>query len=328
LSKIDKALEYLYKGLDVVKDEENNTNRALFNMNIGTALIRVNEKERAIKHLEAAIELAVKTERSDIICHCNTNLGAVYFLKKDFQVALDHYLETVRIYEKLENRYLLAPSLCNAGSAYKNLSQFDKAEEYLERGIQLASELNSRDHQIGGLRLLAENYLESGQLEKSLIKLDQGLRFAQEVDDPDLLSHLYMIYEECYLKIGAFEKAHEFLKKYHECKSKVSDSLVKGRVFELETKYESERKAREAEIYRLRNVELVEANTKLQKALDDVDRLGGLLPICANCKKIRDDKGYWNQVEQYFSDHSDMQFSHGICPECFPVLYPEFVSGK
>jgi len=62
----------------------------------------------------------------------------------------------------------------------------------------------------------------------------------------------------------------------------------------------------------------------LQEALDKVNLLGGLLPICASCKKIRDDKGYWNQIETYIRDHSEAEFSHGICPDCAQKLYPEF----
>ncbi|MCK5099518.1 MAG: response regulator, partial [Desulfobacteraceae bacterium] len=60
---------------------------------------------------------------------------------------------------------------------------------------------------------------------------------------------------------------------------------------------------------------------KLQEALEDVKTLSGLLPICAKCKKIRDDKGYWNNLEGYIQDHSDAEFSHGMCPECSEKLY-------
>jgi sigma-B regulation protein RsbU (phosphoserine phosphatase) len=65
--------------------------------------------------------------------------------------------------------------------------------------------------------------------------------------------------------------------------------------------------------------------SKLQKALADVKLLSGLLPICANCKMIRDDKGNWNRIEAYIQKHSDAQFSHGICPDCAKKLYPDFI---
>ncbi len=62
---------------------------------------------------------------------------------------------------------------------------------------------------------------------------------------------------------------------------------------------------------------------ELRKALEEVKTLGGLLPICASCKKIRDDKGYWNQIESYIRDRSDAEFSHSICPDCAEALYPD-----
>ncbi|MFH1215760.1 MAG: response regulator [Pseudomonadota bacterium] len=93
-----------------------------------------------------------------------------------------------------------------------------------------------------------------------------------------------------------------------------------------------------------RTVALIEANAKLQRdiverqrlyeqkeelirelqdALAKVKTLSGFLPICASCKKIRDDKGYWQQLEAYLGKHSSAEFSHSICPECLKSLYPE-----
>jgi PAS domain S-box-containing protein len=63
--------------------------------------------------------------------------------------------------------------------------------------------------------------------------------------------------------------------------------------------------------------------SKLQDALSRIKTLRGIIPICSRCKKIRDDKGYWNQIESYIRDHSDAEFSHSICPECARILYPD-----
>ena len=65
---------------------------------------------------------------------------------------------------------------------------------------------------------------------------------------------------------------------------------------------------------------------RLQRALAEVKTLSGLLPICAHCKSIRDDQGYWNQIELYLRRHSNAKFSHGICPECSKKFYPELFS--
>jgi PAS domain S-box-containing protein len=63
---------------------------------------------------------------------------------------------------------------------------------------------------------------------------------------------------------------------------------------------------------------------ELQDALADVKLLSGLVPICANCKKIRDDQGYWTQIESYIQDRSSAKFSHSICPDCAAKLYPGY----
>jgi len=76
----------------------------------------------------------------------------------------------------------------------------------------------------------------------------------------------------------------------------------------------TERKYAEEALSRERN--------ELQRALEKIKTLSGLLPICANCKKIRDDKGYWNQIESYIRNHSEAEFSHSFCPECAKMLYP------
>ena len=62
---------------------------------------------------------------------------------------------------------------------------------------------------------------------------------------------------------------------------------------------------------------------ELKQALTKVKTLNGLLPICSRCKKIRDDTGYWNQIETYISQHSLAEFSHSICPDCAKILYPD-----
>lgn len=64
------------------------------------------------------------------------------------------------------------------------------------------------------------------------------------------------------------------------------------------------------------------------KLLNKIRHLEGFLPICSSCKKIRDNNGCWNQMESYIRDHSEAEFSHGICPECAKKLYPEYFEGQ
>lgn len=99
------------------------------------------------------------------------------------------------------------------------------------------------------------------------------------------------------------------------------DYLVKGTVNEdmlvRSIRYAIERKRIENEKEKL--------ILKLKEALDKVKVLSGLLPTCASCKKICNDKGDWEQIESYISKHSEAKFSHGVCPECTKKLYPEYI---
>ncbi len=71
-----------------------------------------------------------------------------------------------------------------------------------------------------------------------------------------------------------------------------------------------------------RELELRRSNEALQKALREVKVLRGLIPICASCKKIRNDSGFWQQLEEYLGEHSEAEFSHGLCQPCIKKLYP------
>jgi PAS domain S-box-containing protein len=84
----------------------------------------------------------------------------------------------------------------------------------------------------------------------------------------------------------------------------------------------TERRHAEEELKRY-SAELEKSNNELKYALANIKQLTGMLPICASCKQIRDDKGYWKSVESYISEHSEAVFSHGICPECAKKMYAE-----
>ena len=89
--------------------------------------------------------------------------------------------------------------------------------------------------------------------------------------------------------------------------------------------------ARHDDLMKLKQLseKLEKRNQELESALAEINKLRGIIPICANCKKIRDDKGFWNRVEDYIETYiKDVKFSHGICPDCVEILYPEYSKRK
>ncbi len=123
------------------------------------------------------------------------------------------------------------------------------------------------------------------------------------------------------------------VRKLYNSDEEDNDTLyfVDGRIFERFSRplYQTEKIA--GRVWSFRNItekkqseaEREKLILDLQQALNEVRSLRGILPICAHCKKIRDDKGYWNQIEAYIRDHSEAEFSHGICQECAKKYYPD-----
>ena len=97
----------------------------------------------------------------------------------------------------------------------------------------------------------------------------------------------------------------------------LSDGKAKVEELNAQLQLEIAERTRSQQELRLRNQEL-------EQALIDIRQLSGMLPICASCKKIRNDGGYWEQIEAYIQEHSEVEFSHGICPDCAVKLYPDF----
>jgi two-component system cell cycle response regulator len=77
-----------------------------------------------------------------------------------------------------------------------------------------------------------------------------------------------------------------------------------------------------------KNSELEKKNLELEKSLQTINMLSGLVPICSSCKKIRNDKGYWQQLEVFIHEHSKMEFTHGLCPECVKLHYSKYIQKK
>ncbi len=154
------------------------------------------------------------------------------------------------------------------------------------------------DIAVGAMKAGAHDYIIKGNLARLVPAIERELRDAETRRER--------------------RKADEALKRAYEG----LEIKVKERTAELSAANEalkeeiSQRKKAEEEREKLIR--------ELRQALAEVKTLSGLLPICASCKKIRDDRGYWNQIEVYIRDHSQAEFSHGLCPDCARKLYPEY----
>lgn len=183
------------------------------------------------------------------------------------------------------------------------------------------------------LTVLTRMLAEQGYLVRPAISGELALK-AVKTSPPDLILLDIMMnpgidgYEVC-RQLKADQTTHDipilFMSALHETVNKVKAFEFGGVDYITKPFQVEEVLARVKTHLALRNLQkhLEEKNAQLEDALARVKTLRGLLPICARCKKIRDDQGYWKQLEDYIENHSEALFSHGLCPECMETLYGE-----
>lgn len=131
--------------------------------------------------------------------------------------------------------------------------------------------------------------------------------------------HLKIRFIATYVMVGTITFWFEFFRQRFRKGMELEQIKLEKEKTELQIQIEEREKTEK---------EKEEVIQKLKNALDMVNKLSGFLPICSRCHKIRDESGKWNQLESYIRDHSDVEFSHSVCPDCVNKLYPELDSDK
>jgi hypothetical protein len=212
----------------------------------------------------------------------------------------------------------------------------DTVKVQLREYKQLVEE---RDRELEGMSLeLALSLSEVFEALKRISLGDPTVRI-DETSNIELIEKLKKIVNSTAENIGEIvDQSHEFamgLAEHFDVLHKVSKGILSARVSgesEVELLESLKRVTNETiesidrEITERKQIEKEREKliSELQEALATIKTLRGILPICSYCKKIRDDQGYWNQLEAYISDHSKAEFSHCMCPECAKKYYPEY----
>ena len=301
-------------------------------------------------HLEA-LRLRQKSGINSAIADGLLGVGQIYYETGEYQKSIEYMNRSKELREKSKVNFGLDTILKYLGFNYYKLGRVKEALTSLEKGLKIARLLNNLVSQKEILEKISQIHKDRGKYVLALEYYSQydAIKDSLSHSELDRQSSVYNLQTE----IREKQRENELLaldNKIHslelERSGTLSNVLYLAIIFFifiilvviylyrkkykdnkiLQDKNEQINKAHhllENEIAERKNIENQREKLigELQESLGKIKTLHGLIPICANCKKVRNDQGYYEQVEEYISEHTDAQFSHGICPSCAKEFY-------
>jgi tetratricopeptide (TPR) repeat protein len=328
----EKAIDAYQKILEQTKLAPDPKRVILSNLNIGFAKYKLGRFQEALGHHLLALGLAQSSQDHPYLLYAYVNLGLTYTDLKNYAEATRYLHLALTGYGSREQNHGKAQVLNSLGRLDLLTGNLDRGIKWALEGAALSEEIKAKDELKTSYQLLASLYEQRGQTAQAL----KYFKLYSNTKDSIFTNHESEKIADISMNLVTLKKDHEIgLLKREQLISALkiqkaryfSFILISG-VFTLALfsliLYRYGRKTMDSKVLlESANLRLQALNDELQETIREVRTLSGLLPICAHCKKIRDDDGYWQQLEGYISKHSEATFSHGICPHCAEELYPE-----
>jgi tetratricopeptide (TPR) repeat protein len=325
---------------------------------LGIAHYMLRNYERAMTLCRQAEPVLAKATNRALAAENLEHIGIIYTGEDRAADALTYFTRALEIREQVDNRLALAGTLGDVTLALNALKRHQEALVPINRALELTKD--AEDRRVASyLRLRRAKVLQAlGRPAEAERDFEQALATDRTLGNNRRLASTLIAVAGFYRSVpGHEQRAIAALEEAVALNRSVYDEETTSRVNELQERFEAERRSKRIELLErdkaiaelrarqdrqirlaigLVSVLLIaglifaivryqaEARTthQLREALASVRTLQGLLPICAHCKKIRNDDGYWQQVESYIGQRSDARFSHGICPDCAREHYP------
>ncbi|MCD4817613.1 MAG: tetratricopeptide repeat protein [Candidatus Cloacimonetes bacterium] len=258
LSNYDIALEYYFKSLKFEEEIEDEKGIAISLNNIGIIYYELGNYDKALIFYQKSLKTMQVINAQKGISRLLNNIGVIYKKQRKFDKALEYISKSLEIKREMKDKDGIAGSLNNIGLIHYEFGNFDKALEYSLESLRIKEQIGDKNgiassfNNIGNLHLKLKNY------NKAFTYLEQGLQLAREINAKDLIEESYEVFSDLYVAKEDYKKALEYYKLYSEIKDIIYNEESSNKIAEMQTKYETEKKEREAEIFRLKNVELEE----------------------------------------------------------------------
>ncbi len=336
LRDFNQGLEYHGKCLKLLKEIGYQRGISTSYNNIGSLYSRLQKHEKALQYYQKSLVISEELGDPKKLPMILNNLGDTYVKLNNHTKALQYYNRSLVLSRKHSDRYNECFTLASLSVTYMELNRFQTALSIANKALVIAKELNIR-------KVTADCY-------ENLFKIYTAMRNHRKADEFQHLNKELvdtLVIERVQSNISKLKTKYETEKKEKEIellrREHAIDALeitqqkqlrnfliaglvlLGGIVILLINRYRLKIRANKES--REKNRALRHAYEELTGAQKELDRLEGLLPICSECKRIRDGDGYWHPVDSYIRKHTDADLSHSICPSCLQKSYRDVDPG-
>lgn len=357
-----RALEFHHKALAIRLEINDEEGLSYSYNNLGNMYRNVQDYTRALENHFKALEIKKRLNDRSSLAFSYANIGTVYSTMGDVPKALEALREALRLRQDLGEERYVASTYNAIGLALDEINPSAALTEF-EKALVIRERLNDRRGTAGTLANIGEMQRRLDRPDLAVATLTRALAIADEIRAPVLQIELYDHLAAAEAARGSFKAAYDWHEKYATLKDQTFNQQNSDRLNRLNAAYEATQREqqirllnKEAELQqaRLQRLQIIggagallliallvlyahrrnserryrRQAAELQAAIDAAKTLRGLLPICASCKRIRDDRGAWQPMESYISARSDADFTHGYCPSCSDDIINDATRGE
>jgi len=276
MGNYEDALANEFKALKIIKKIGNRSMEAWAYYNLGTGYHEWGDFAKALqfhrKSLKLFKDLSSNQDRVAELGYARalTGIGSAYQRMKKYQKALAFHRQSLKIFQKHHNKIGESRALNDLGTAYHNLGKFKDALQVHQKSLKIREKIGNVQSQCTSLINLGNLYIEQGESEKAQKVLEQALSLARKIKAKPRIFQASRALSEAYQLQGKFKQALTHYQHFHDVKEEVTGDEANARLKNLQISYETEQSEKEAEIERLKNVELKEKNDQLKDLLKEL----------------------------------------------------------
>ncbi|MCS7012085.1 MAG: tetratricopeptide repeat protein [Chloroherpetonaceae bacterium] len=266
ISDYEKALYYYDQSLKIYEQIGDKNGEMMTTMNIGSIYQQLGDFNHALGYFLESLSVNRTLENSSIEASALNHIGEVYMAMGKPNQALEYFEKSLAVAQTANLRHTETVAMLNLGKAYLAANDPENGLSYMMQSVQFARELGDRRIEAESLACIGSLYRGLNDFQKAELRYQQALNIAQEIGAKDLEYAYHLALSEIYETTGDFRQSLEHYKAFHQVKEAVFGEEASKRLRRIAIEREVEKAQREAELVRLRNLELAKANKALEEA--------------------------------------------------------------